>query len=528
MAVAHGGQGVFFKKIKMSEKLRKFKLLSWNVRGLGCLKKCDVVRNVIRESRCDIVILQETKWNDSDLIYYLRTLPSFFNRNCVVLHANNSAGGLLIAWKHGFHSLNSWATRNSVSVLLQQSSSGAILLVTNVYGPTTDTLKPAFINELRYLSSLATNPWILGGDFNLVRWLIDRSGNQRNFTLMSLFNDLIREMEVIDIPLQNRKFTWCSNRPDPSHSRIDRILIAPELSLQFPLITMQAMEVLVSDHAPLLLSCRKPTTPKRLYKMELFWLSNPQATAIIQEIWSNGDRSLNELQRFSSNCERMHKRLRDWHCHNFDDIEKQMQFCKKTVLFFDQIEEQRKLESYEYRFRIMVKERAYALAGIIEARWHHRFRCRWLKAGDKNTRYFHAVASARQRRNKVSFIKVHDVIITEEGQIRDAFKTQMEELLGVEGSVLQFQADKLYPNNPDLSFLDHPFSEIEVERAVRQLAKNKASGPYGIPNELLQKHWPLLKDEVLLIVQDFYNHTLNLEEANQANIIMIPKKEFSE
>lgn len=72
------------------------------------------------------------------------------------------------------------------------------------------------------------------------------------------------------------------------------------------------------------------------------------------------------------------------------------------------------------------------------------------------------------------------------------------------------------------------FTATEIEAAVRQLAKNKSSGPDGLPNELLQKHWTLLKDEIFIIVQNFYNHTLNLEEVNQANIIMIPKKDFSE
>lgn len=381
-------------------------------------------------------MLQETKWNNYELIYYLRTLPSFFNRNCVALHANNSAGGLLIAWKHGFEYLNSWVTKNSATVLLRQINSGAKLLITNVYGPRIDQLKLAFINEIRFLASLVNYPWIIEGDFNLVRWLIDRSGNQRSFTLMSLFNDLIRELEVIDIPLQNWRFTWCSNRPDPSHSKIDRIFVAPELSLQFSLLTLQAMEVLVSDHAPLLLTCKNETSTRRIYIMELFWLSNPEANKIILETWCSANRSLNVLQRFTNNCERMHKRLRDWHCQNFDEIEKQMQFCKKTIQFFDQIEEQRKLEKYEYKFRIMVKERVYFLAGIIESRWHHRSHCRWLRVGDKNTRYFHAVASSRHRRNKVSFLKIQEVLTTDETIIRDAFKTHMQQLLGVENTVI--------------------------------------------------------------------------------------------
>lgn len=104
----------------------------------------------------------------------------------------------------------------------------------------------------------------------------------------------------------------------------------------------------------------------------------------------------------------------------------------------------------------------------------------------------------------------------------------MEGLLGVENSVLQFDPGKLYPHNPDLDQLQVPFTETEIEKAVQELAKNKASGPDGLPNELLQSHWPLFKEELLSIIQSFYDHTLNLEEVNQANLIMIPKKEKSE
>lgn len=64
--------------------------------------------------------------------------------------------------------------------------------------------------------------------------------------------------------------------------------------------------------------------------------------------------------------------------------------------------------------------------------------------------------------------------------------------------------------------------------AVKQLARNKAFGPDGLPNEFLQIHWPVVKQEVISIVQGFYDHSIDLSGINQANIIMIPKKEVSE
>ena len=39
----------------------KLKMVSWNVRGLNDSQKRLVVRNLLREWKCDIVCLQETK-----------------------------------------------------------------------------------------------------------------------------------------------------------------------------------------------------------------------------------------------------------------------------------------------------------------------------------------------------------------------------------------------------------------------------------------------------------------------------------
>lgn len=210
--------------------LKKIKIMSWNTRGLGDEKKCNVVRNVIRSARCDVCCLQETKWNDFDVLYYLRVLPTFFDRNCVAIKAINTKGGCIIAWKRNFTLMNSWATKHTCSAMIKHEVSGVCFLITNVYGPSTDDGKEEFVMELRGLSQLVQGPWVLGGDFNLVRWLVDRSGDLRSFTLMNLFNDLIRDMQVIDIPLKNRMFTWSSKRPEPVFSKLDRIFVSTEWS----------------------------------------------------------------------------------------------------------------------------------------------------------------------------------------------------------------------------------------------------------------------------------------------------------
>lgn len=109
-------------------------MLSWNVRSLGSLEKCLIVRNGIKNSRCDVVCLQETKWNTYDLNYYLTLLPSYFDIKGAYIGAHGTRGGCLITWRKNFSLQNSWATSHTISVVLQHNSD-ATMVVTNVLWP---------------------------------------------------------------------------------------------------------------------------------------------------------------------------------------------------------------------------------------------------------------------------------------------------------------------------------------------------------------------------------------------------------
>lgn len=194
-------------------------------------------------------VLQETKCNCLDLSYILKFLPSFFSYDVAFNLAFNSSRGIIIAWKKAFSLVSSWSTRHTVIVLLQQISSGNCVMVTNAYGPFIDQLKPAFLQELQVVASRASQHWLLEGDFNMVCWLVDRSAHQRSFTLMERFNEFISLNGLIDIPLRNRSYNWSSNRPEPVFSKIDRVFASTDWSTAYPVITLQALGVLASDHA---------------------------------------------------------------------------------------------------------------------------------------------------------------------------------------------------------------------------------------------------------------------------------------
>lgn len=506
---------------------KKFKILSWNIRGLGNDEKCRVVQNTIKKARCDVVLFQETKCNRMDLRYILRFLPSFFSTDVVYNLALNSAGGTLIAWRRSYQLINAWGTRHTVTVMLRQAGSGQCILITNAYGPSQDSMKPDFVKELAFLSNMAAHPWILAGDFNLVRWMTDRSSCNTAFTLMDMFNRFIAQAGIVDIPLRNRTYTWSSRRPQPSFSKLDRIFLSQQWTIAYPVIHLEALENIVSDHTPLVLTCKGLQQKQRRFQMELFWLKYHQPKLMVQRLWGEEPaREADPLHGFHQKTQVLHRALTIWQQQSFGFLDRQLDFCKRSILFFDRIEEKRNLLTHEFSLRQRIRERAFQLANNLEMRWKQRSRCNWIKNGDRNTKFFHAFASSRLRRNLVLQIEVGQQVITDGNLIKEAFLKSMEEILGKSESVLPFRVQSLYPTNPDLGDLQSPFCMEEVQAAVFQLANNKASGPDGLPSEFLKTYWLELKSEIFRLMLLFFHNDLNLNQYNEANIVMIPKTDM--
>jgi hypothetical protein len=78
------------------------------------------------------------------------------------------------------------------------------------------------------------------------------------------------------------------------------------------------------------------------------------------------------------------------------------------------------------------------------------------------------------------------------------------------------------PHN--LSELTSIFTEEEISKTVMSSADGKSVGPEVFPNEFYQQYWPIIKGEIISLVQAFYRNELDLWRLDRAFITVIPKK----
>ncbi|WMV33130.1 hypothetical protein MTR67_026515 [Solanum verrucosum] len=126
--------------------------------------------------------------------------------------------------------------------------------------------------ELEAMRSLYEGPWVVCGDFNVIRYPSERTNCSSINGAMSEFYDCIEEVELIDPHLFGGSFTWRRRENHTTASRIDRIMYSAQWEEFFTLIRQSTLPKLVSDHNPVLLTCGDMNFKKSYFKFENWWM----------------------------------------------------------------------------------------------------------------------------------------------------------------------------------------------------------------------------------------------------------------
>lgn len=178
----------------------------------------------------------------------------------------------------------------------------------------------------------------------------------------------------------------------------------------------------------------------------------------------------------------------------------------------------------EFTLRIKLREHIFQLARDKEARWKQCSGNTWLKLGDKNTKYFHALANSRKNTSSIAAINHEDGTTVTVVQMPQYLHDHFQILLGRTKD--EFEAfslvGKVGPGLPDeLACLDDPIDEREIREAINAMPSNKSSGLDGLPIEFFKAFWDIVKHDIVSLVQ---SPIWAIGTINKAAITLIPKK----
>ena len=144
------------------------KNLSWNVRGLNDYRKRSIVKNLLRDWKCDVICLQETKLTgmDRQMVGNLWSCPFV---DWVALDAVQTASGILLMWdRRVLERTEVLVGSFSVSVRWQGVGDGFSLACSGVFGPIDNNARGLMWDKLvgvvlgtSILSASLVNDWVI-------------------------------------------------------------------------------------------------------------------------------------------------------------------------------------------------------------------------------------------------------------------------------------------------------------------------------------------------------------------------------
>lgn len=83
--------------------------------------------------------------------------------------------------------------------------------ITGVYGPQDDRAKIEVLAELQDASASCIGPWI----FNMILSVEDKNNNRLNSCVMHRLHCFTNDMELRDLYLHGRRYTWSNDKSSP-------------------------------------------------------------------------------------------------------------------------------------------------------------------------------------------------------------------------------------------------------------------------------------------------------------------------
>ncbi|XP_019451799.1 PREDICTED: uncharacterized protein LOC109353895 [Lupinus angustifolius] len=408
---------------------------SLNVRGLGSGIKRRGIRELVVKNGVDFLAIQETKMEvvDDKLCFSV-----WGNQHCNwdFIPSVGRSGGILSIWDDlKFSRLSTVRGSGFLAIVGKWLLDSSICCLVNVYSPNQFHQKLVLWEELFVLKqSIGDSRWCVMGDFNVVRDGSERKGSSTRVDSreMQCFNDWIRRMELVDLPLIGRRFTWVQPG-GKCMSRLDRFFCRLSGSLSGMMF------------------------PNGLF--------NALSHTIVQSFLSI--KRLAEVL-FRSNSTTVGSNTRILKGNVLKDI-RDLDLCSESGILSDA----------QAHHRCHLSAEWWRLSSLKESLLLQKSRFQWLKEEDANSNFFHVCMKNRSRRNQILGLSLNGQWVEEEGLVRKGIVEYFKSLFY--GSQCRRPTlDGVQFNSLSLEqvlSISAEFSLPEIKAAVWSCATDKSPGP---------------------------------------------------
>jgi hypothetical protein len=356
----------------------------------------------------------------------------------------------------------------------------------------------------------------VAGDFNLSRSLDDR--NNDNFSALdaSMFNTATNDLCLLELPLRDRLYTWSNRRDSPILIRLDQVFVNAAWNLLFPASALTSRAHDTSDHVPLVASISTSIPRGLIFRYEQSWSLHSVFRSSITYVWHATSRS-DATARVVARLKWCRLACKAWTGRTSPFAQHEKDY-RVLINLLDGLEEFRLLSPLESRLRTLTIDCLHVSIQERVIHWKAHAKIRYAIKGDENSKFFHATATCRKRRNTIRVIDSDGCSFSDHASKAAALRDFFLNLLGT-SSPCQWNFDifALYSSRPPLpASLSAPFTADEIYRAFADMNKHASLGPDGFGPAFFQTFWPSVADDIYAVFADFHANRIDLSRINRA------------
>jgi hypothetical protein len=218
---------------------------------------------------------------------------------------------------------------------------------------------------------------------------------------MFLFNAAISSLGLIELPLQGRKYTWSNKQVPPLLERLDWFFTSACWTLSYPTTAVSSLVMEPSDHVPCVISISTKIPKGNIFRFENYWMEHEHFMDLVTHGWNLPVLQTDKAKCLSAKFKNLRRVLKAWQL-QLSNLKSNIDNVKLIMGLLDVLEEFRDLSVIEWNFRHLLQEKLAILLRQQQIYWKQRGVVKWVRFGDEGTKFFHANATIKHRKNFIT------------------------------------------------------------------------------------------------------------------------------
>lgn len=181
---------------------------------------------------------------------------------------------------------------------------------------------------------------------------------------MGRFRQLLDDLELKEIPLLGRRYSWSNECEAPTFVCLDRVFCTIDWELLFLNCILQSHATSMSDHCPLLLGLNVGVKGKRRFHFESFWTKLDGFLEVVDVSWVAPINVSCSIEWLSIKLKRLSRALQSWGHKQVGHVKHQLQMAKDVLHCLEIAQDMRILSPKEDWLRRELKRHCLGLASL--------------------------------------------------------------------------------------------------------------------------------------------------------------------